>query len=44
MLSCRSLREPFAPIKIYSIIADNYQNESYADDYFEVKAVSPKRS
>ena len=43
-ISCRSLREPFAPIKIRSLIADNYPNESYADDYFEVNTVSPKRT
>jgi len=43
-ISCRSLREPFAPIKIRSLIADNYPNESYADSYFVVNAVSPKRT
>ena len=32
-ISCRSLREPFAPIKIRSIIADNYPTERYADNY-----------
>jgi predicted nucleotidyltransferase component of viral defense system len=43
-ISCRSLREPFAPIKIRSIIADNYLNESFADNYFVVNTVSPKRT
>jgi predicted nucleotidyltransferase component of viral defense system len=43
-ISCRSLREPFAPIKIRSIIADNYPNESYVDNYFVVNTVSPKRT
>jgi hypothetical protein len=43
-ISCRSLREPFAPIKIRSIIADNYPNANFADEYFLVNAVSPKRT
>ena len=43
-ISCRSLREPFDPIKIRSIIADNYPNEKFADDYFVVNTVSPKRT
>ena len=43
-ISCRSLREPFAPIKIRSIIADNYPNEYFADEYFTVNSVSPKRT
>ena len=43
-ISCRSLREPFAPIKIRSLIADNYPNEGYADNYFVVNTVTPKRT
>ena len=43
-ISCRSLREPFDPIMIRSIIADNYPNEKFADDYFVVNTVSPKRT
>jgi len=43
-ISCRSLREPFDSVKIRSIIADNYPNEKFADDYFGINAVSPKRT
>jgi predicted nucleotidyltransferase component of viral defense system len=43
-LSCRSLREPFVPVKIRSIMADNYPNEDFADNYFVVNIVSPKRT
>jgi hypothetical protein len=43
-LSCRSLHEPFDPIEIRSIIADNYPNEKFADNYFVVNTVSPKRT
>ena len=43
-ISCRSLHEPFDPIKIRSIIAENYPNEKFADDFFVVNAVSPKRT
>jgi len=43
-ISCRSLREPFDPMSIRSIIADNYPNEKFSDDYFIVSAVSPKRT
>jgi len=43
-ISCRSLREPFDPVKIRSIIADNYPNEKFTDDYFVVNTVSPKRT
>jgi predicted nucleotidyltransferase component of viral defense system len=43
-ISCRSLREPFVPIKMRSIIADKYPNEAFADDYFVVNTVSPKRT
>jgi predicted nucleotidyltransferase component of viral defense system len=43
-ISCRSLREPFDPMNVRSIIADSYPNEKFADDYFIVNAVSPKRT
>ena len=43
-ISCRSLREPFAPMNIRSIIADNYPDEKFADGYFIVNTVSPKRT
>ena len=43
-ISCRSLREPFDPMNIRSIIAENYPNEKFADDYFVVNTVSPKRT
>ncbi|MDR0506079.1 MAG: nucleotidyl transferase AbiEii/AbiGii toxin family protein [Dysgonamonadaceae bacterium] len=43
-ISCRSLREPFAPIKIRSIIAENYPDENFVDKYFIVNTVSPKRT
>jgi predicted nucleotidyltransferase component of viral defense system len=43
-ISCRSLREPFDPVKIRSIITDNYPDEKFADDYFVVNTVSPKRT
>jgi predicted nucleotidyltransferase component of viral defense system len=43
-ISCRSLREPFVPVNIRSIIAENYPNESFSDEYFNVNIVSPKRT
>jgi len=43
-ISCRSLREPFVPVNMRSIIADAYSNEDFADDYFVVNTVSPKRT
>jgi len=43
-ISCRSLREPFEPIPMRSIIAENYQNQSFADEPFTVNTVSPKRT
>jgi predicted nucleotidyltransferase component of viral defense system len=43
-ISCRSLREPYVPVSIRSIIADNYPNESFSDEYFSVNIVSPKRT
>jgi len=43
-ISCRSLREPFTPIVIRSIIADNYPDETFSDEYFTVNIVSPKRT
>ena len=43
-ISCRSLREPFEPVAIRSIIADNYPNEIFSDEYFTVNIVSPKRT
>jgi len=43
-ISCRSLREPFDPMNIRSVIAENYPNEKFADDYFVVNTVSPKRT
>jgi predicted nucleotidyltransferase component of viral defense system len=43
-ISCRSLREPFAPIKIRSIIAENYLDENFVDNYFIVNTVLPKRT
>jgi predicted nucleotidyltransferase component of viral defense system len=43
-ISCRSLREPFDPMSIRSVIAENYPNEKFADDFFTVSAVSPKRT
>ena len=43
-ISCRSLREPFLPVNIRSIIDDNYPNETFSDEYFTVNIVSPKRT
>jgi predicted nucleotidyltransferase component of viral defense system len=43
-ISCRSLREPFDAMKMRSIIAENYPNEKFADDYFIANTVSPKRT
>ena len=43
-ISCRSLREPFVPVAIRSIIADNYPNKIFSDEYFTVNIVSPKRT
>jgi predicted nucleotidyltransferase component of viral defense system len=43
-ISCRSLREPFVPVNIRTIIADNYPNETFSDAYFTVNIVSPKRT
>jgi predicted nucleotidyltransferase component of viral defense system len=43
-IGCRSLREPFVPVNIRSIIADNYPNETFSDEYFTVNIVSPKRT
>ena len=43
-ISCRSLREPFTPVAIRSIIADNYPDETFGDEYFTVNIVSPKRT
>ena len=43
-ISCRSLREPFTPVAIRSIIADNYPDETFSDEYFTVNIVSPKRT
>jgi hypothetical protein len=43
-ISCRSLREPYVPVQLRSIIAENYPNERFADDSFVVNTVSPKRT
>jgi predicted nucleotidyltransferase component of viral defense system len=43
-ISCRSLREPFVPINMRSIIADYYPDERFSDAYFIVNTVSPKRT
>jgi len=43
-VSCRSLREPFEPIEMRSIIADYFPDESFADSQFIVNTVSPKRT
>jgi predicted nucleotidyltransferase component of viral defense system len=43
-ISCRSLREPYDPVQLRSIIAENYPNERFADDSFVVNTVSPKRT
>jgi hypothetical protein len=43
-ISCRSLREPYEPVKLRSIIAENYPNERFADENFVVNTVSPKRT
>ncbi|GHT59549.1 nucleotidyltransferase [Bacteroidia bacterium] len=43
-ISCRSLREPYDPVKLRSIIAENYPNERFADESFVVNTVSPKRT
>jgi predicted nucleotidyltransferase component of viral defense system len=43
-IDCRSLREPFVPVNMRSIIADHYPNENFSDDYFPVNTVSPKRT
>ena len=43
-ISCRSLREPYEPVKLRSIIAENYPNERFADESFVVNTVSPKRT
>jgi hypothetical protein len=43
-ISCRSLHEPYDPVQLRSIIAENYPNERFADDRFVVNAVSPKRT
>jgi predicted nucleotidyltransferase component of viral defense system len=43
-ISCRSLREPFVPVAIRTIIADNYPNKAFSDEYFTVNIVSPKRT
>ena len=43
-ISCRSLREPFEPRRMRSIIAENYPNEDFSDNYFEINSVSPKRT
>jgi hypothetical protein len=43
-ISCRSFREPFVPINMRSIIAEQYPNENFSDAYFSVNTVSPKRT
>ena len=43
-IGARSLIEPSENIKIRSIIADNYPNTDFADDYFIVPTVIPQRT
>jgi predicted nucleotidyltransferase component of viral defense system len=43
-ISCRSLHEPYEPVKMRSIIAENYPNKRFADESFIVNTVSPKRT
>jgi hypothetical protein len=43
-ISCRSLREPFEPLKLRSIIAENYPDQPFADESFTANTVSPKRT
>lgn len=43
-LSVRSLKEPFAKIKIESIISEVYPNAAYGETPFEVMAVEPQKT
>jgi hypothetical protein len=43
-ISCRSLREPFEPIPMRSIIAENFPNQTFADEFVTINTVSPKRT
>ncbi|MDR1582831.1 MAG: nucleotidyl transferase AbiEii/AbiGii toxin family protein [Prevotellaceae bacterium] len=43
-ISCRSLREPFEPLKMRSMIAENYPDQPFADKSFTANTVSPKRT
>lgn len=43
-MNCRSLREPYAPIQMCSLIAENYPESNFADERFLVNTVLPTRT
>lgn len=42
--SVRSLKEPFAPVGIQSILFENFPNPAYREELFEVMAVEPRKT
>lgn len=43
-ISCRSLREPYEQLMLRSLIAEEYPEEEFSEDYFAVNTVLPTRT